>query len=456
MFYLIPYLMLRYTWKHGANQSHELYCESIDTSTGVIDSVHINYKLVFTLDTNKQKIWSLFTPEGDHIDEFYKYINHDLKDRGCSPNTIKMHAYKVKVFFTFLYVMHLKYTDIDKRAKKELINFLKTIPGTSTKTIKYYLSIIRSFLTSMGINDGAMFAKTKVRKDVQITNAFGISRVQGRYDPELPRSKAADVLPPKHVTPWEFARLVEHLAEKRNTMYLVLVMLGYFNAARVGECLGITWEDVILDDDSPRILLRNRLSDRPDQQDKTLITPHCREDYYSREYISETESVYGYIPLDANKNLLLALKCYMSEEKQRILADPGKYALNYADTISPAFVGPDGSNRNYYLFSAKNGDSLNYGRLNYWIIKYFQAVNIPTQNGVFHKLRHGCGMLHSRYLVPPTEREELMIIMRHRTITASAIYTRIPEPELVQRRTELQQRILHEIPALNFNLNHIL
>lgn len=448
--------MIRHVWKKGSNESRELYIEKVDSTNIVTASVHINFKLVSFTDTNNQKVWFLFTPEGNHIDEFYKYINLDLKDRRCSPNTIKTHAYKMKVFFIFLYVMHLKYTDIDNRAKKELIKFLKTFPDISIKTIKIYLSTIRSFLTSLGIKDGAMFTKTKVRKDVQITNTFGISRSQGRYDPELPVSRAEDVLPPKHITPWEFARLVNYLIEKREIMYLVLVMLGYFNAARSGECLGITWEDVILDDEYPRILLKNRINDRTDQRDKTRFTTYIREDYYSAGYISETEkteSVYGYIPLDANKDLLSVLKYYMAEEKQRILANPEKYALNVADTISPTFVGPDGTNRNYFLFSANNGESLNYGRLNYWIKKFYKAVDIPTKNGVFHKLRHGCGMLHSHYLVPATKREELMIIMRHRTITASAVYTRLPEPELMQRRTELQKRILQEIPALNFNLD---
>lgn len=210
---------------------------------------------------------------------------------------------------------------------------------------------------------------------------------------------------------------------------MVIVSLMYKYGLRIGEVLGLTFEDIEPSDAYGfyRLIIRDRLSDKQSQRGKGVMSPSKIDDYNNPAYNTEGNSL-GYQVVVIDSEMEEMIQEYIDESRDDILLNKSlKKRENLkikasADKVSTIQLL---NNENQYIFlNYQHYTPLTQSGWNYTLRKIFEEVGIVIDKGskstnLSHRFRHGFAMNLVRNKV---EIHQLAFKLRHSSLESCKVY----------------------------------
>ena len=429
------------------------YRKEVEPSGKIVACERFDCKSFVFIHGGKVKIFV-----GDRFDILryapYIYIN-DLRSGGRI-STRKQMAIALQRYYTFCDLYDYDPKHFSAQGVERYIRFLygcdvmgedgEEIKGLCVETAKSEVSMVHSFLSKMKYDTEAFDDKSLVQSSITTSGGRHEPLTRERYS--ISRELRSDPLKrfntPKHFTPNQAKKIVEMMVLLKDTEMLLIFRLGYGVGLRRGEILGITTEDIVeeYDDEAGcqtyKIIIRNRLTDNPDQRAKTLRVPHNEASYKSQDFIKSCQEV------EISKSLYDDLKqLYEQTRKYNELGFNRYHALLKA-TKADSWNGKKANN--YYLFfNFFRGEyyRLSGQTLNNRLKKYYDMIDLDLSN-VSHAMRHSFAMFHAYYSKEKLGMEHLRVIMRHASAKSTEVYFNLTPAE----KRELRERYSVEMAEL--------
>jgi len=327
--------------------------------------------------------------------------------------------------------------------------FRCSLRGRSVQTANYYLTAIQRFLRKEGIRYVYLEEETEVTHFVEF-NGIHLKYTFIKDVRTLMAPSREDNWVPNYVSPGQFKALLEIVERERDDAARILLKLMYLYGMRLGECLGLTQEDIVMcgvmaGDGAPlpMLRLRNRPSDELFQHAKLL--PVMDRDLYGnlgpRTYVLLTRPMFD------------ELQQYVQTTFEKWTArHPERMPDGEATILTRDFP----LDANHYVFRNFYGYPLTDAAWNVRLKKYYAEAGIHTDSGVkeanlSHQLRHGCAMLLCRFL--PKElrlnAEQLRLFLRHKRLSSGRVYRRATVYDEYCLLESLQADMARELPFIN-------
>ena len=451
--------MIIYTEEKLAQQS--IFSKRILTADGREVS---NRKVTIPLYQIAHGDFTYFLLYDDHmkvISEVYKYLNFELQNKPLT--TRSKSAFALRLLYCFLSLSGYDIHSINEQVLSELLFFLRGIRNNPTEynsrtqrsaaTVNSYLSVYRSFLGSCRIPCDALFRTLDVSVTSTLEQSFSRSSDRKRFKSNLKTSSVNEDLVPRYISPDDFRKIYSLVIQKKDKEAKLLLHLMYGYGLRLGECLGLTMEDISETHDNgklvPILLIRNRLSDAKFQYAKNLLHVTSRSQYKSRDYqLSRWRIIITY---DLYEELISYIEAAHSEAMEKY---PDNYEKGAADIVSVH----DAPENNHYVFLNRYGRILNDQTWNAHLKKYFAEADIPIDHDVreknlSHRFRHGFAMFHARFSDHPVAALELSQMMRHKSVLSTMVYYNPTFEDELKTKTEFQNELYAMIPELKEPFN---
>lgn len=351
---------------------------------------------------------------GRKIPDANYYLNGYLSNAGYKVREQAFSA--LKIFYSYIELFMLEQSlkqGLTKQQVNGLLEFLKggNRSGTawdleidtvrSNKTISTYLNVYRDFYSSIfNISDSALHAK----KNIGVIRGTGLLGHANKKALEIyesnPKTKKL-MLTPKYIKQEEYKLIVDLIEQEYSIREDVIIKLMYEYSLRIGEVLGITFEDIeeTSDDDVYKIILRNRVSDKPFQCAKSVLNPSDTNEYSTREYSQEK---IGYQVVYIHEEMKELIEEYIDEvwDEQVLSKSPKKKSnlLNASKADTVTFKENPYNKENYYIFISKQHyKPLTQTGWNKVLRSIFEKVGIKLDDKVrkdnlSHRFRHGFAM----------------------------------------------------------------
>lgn len=230
---------------------------------------------------------------------------------------------------------------------------------------------------------------------------------------------------PKYISVEEFERIIIEIIANYSIREEIIVRLMFQCGLRLGEVLGMTSDDLVMEEIDgayvPVLYIRNRYSDQPFQNAKTCMKVPDRKLYRSKDYKTNG---YGYQTVIIPEDLYNLINDYI--EIAHVAAREHKTENYNHSTIADRVRKPEPyEDDNYYIFINSLGRPLSQISWNNIIRKIFKTVGIPVDketrsNNLNHKFRHGFAMFNVQYL--HCNELQLKDRLRHHSIQSVAAY----------------------------------
>lgn len=439
--------------------TRNIYYQVTTDSAGMITSMEpYDCRIVPMKDKDGQLLLIPQDRKGNIRRDPYRYLNESLIATKMS--TKRQIATALNLLYIWSDLTGADITKLNIAQVKDLVNFLwginiknvKDSPRTvrSPKTVNIYYSFIKEYIR---YNDW-LFRAFEQRVSYKREMTIGDVTVEIRYtkDPNRMREDSFErFTPPMHLNPKQAKALIKKIREAGDITMLLMVELLMGYGLRRGEALGITMEDIkkvkSRDGSGYRyiIILRNRCSDSGDQHCKGLYQPTSPEVYAMKTYTDAVKWV-----VDITEDLYHKLIGYYHDTREkRMKADRRQRMLEdtLADSVEPFKEGSP--LQNHYLFIGKNDRRLTGETLNNHLKFYFSAIGIKPDTGTkqtncSHKLRHTFAMMLTTYGNAKATREQLRIMLRHRSVRAGEAYFTPTQEETLQMKEGFIQTV-HEL-----------
>jgi len=361
------------------------------------------------------------------------YIWSDLT--GADPK--HLNAAQVKDFVDFLWGVNVKAAEGGSRTVR------------TPKTVNAYYAFIKQYVIKNDWDKAAFEQRDYARRELVI----GDINMQLPYsrDPNRMRVDPLDQsTPPMHLNPEQARALIDVVKKAGDLTTLLLIELQMGYGLRRGEAIGITLEDLKKSRNVDgkmhyTIILRNRVSDAPDQHCKGLYHPTSTDEYSKTSYKNAVRWV-----VDIKEDLYNRLVSYYegtrgarmkAERRDRMRAD------TLADSVEP--FKESHIRENHYLFVGKNGRKLSGQTYNNHLQEYFSTIGIQPDRGTkltncSHKLRHTFAMVLTTYMNHSVTREQLRLLLRHRSVISGEAYFTPTREETTQMKEDFV-KMVHDI-----------
>ena len=419
----------------------------------------------FVIETFKggKTQFSLLDEDGHTNADFHKYINGKMFDDGRSPNSRRKSAHVLCKFYSYLDLMCYSIYNLGYDELQKLCVFLQGTGRTqcSNKTVNAYLGVIREYFRCLGIQNSVLFDRRVTTATEKLENDFKVENVYYTYKLNLAVNPHAQRVP-KYISMDNYIRLIEIARKKGDWTGIILMHLMFRYGMRLGECLGLTEEDYIMmrikGNVVPTLILRNRLSDAPDQKAKRRLTPRSRSDYEGQPYIQQWRNDdYSHINLTESEDteFVRVFEKFMRDTRERAEAlYPNNYRTCEADIVVPADFKGKGLQKNHYIFVNHLGKRLSAQFWGKRLKEYFIEAGIPLDKGkkvnnLSHRFRHGFAMMHARFMDPLVPATELQKMMRHRNLSSTMIYYNPTQEDEYDYKTKMQNKFYDNNEELN-------
>lgn len=409
------------------------------------------------------QVFILYNGDMGFIQEAHEYLNILTKRQTYS--TRKRKAISLTFFYKFLDEMNLTIYNMEFKDCALLEEFLRDEPTKTGKrrkgaTIQNHFSAIRDYLELIGIKENPLLDYHVS----SVNSSFGSKKSSRRkkaydYKVNASRRKYDDV--PRYLTFEEFLAFLDLANKKKDPTAVVLAILMFIYGLRIGECLGLTVEDVTrrryLGHNVPVLILRNRKTDKDYQKAKTRMTLGPGDTYDDPDYVDEyTHDPYSTIVLTESMYQML-LHYIDTTSSLAAESHPKGYEKSIADIVSAKEASIQGIDENHYIFLNSQGKPLTDQTWNNKEIEYFKELDIEIdenvkENGLNHRWRHGTAMfLLYRYVKPDGTRLTLTDVqhyLRHENITTTQRYINHTMYEQAMIKTEFQESLFKSAPEL--------
>ena len=397
------------------------------------------------------------------ISDVYEYLNYDMQDRPLTSR--RKSAFALRLFYCFLSLSGYDIYKINEQQLSELVFFLRGIQTNpadfdsrtmrSAETVNSYLSIYRSYFGRRHIKCDPLFRALGVSVTSTVEHSFSTTVDRKRYKSNLKTSSINEDLCPRYISPDDFKKIFSLVIQKKDHEAKLLLHLMYGYGFRLGECLGLTTEDITEIHDNgklvPVLLIRNRMSDAKYQYAKNLLHVTSRDQYASRDYqLSRWRVIITY---ELYEELLDYIEHSHSDAMEMY---PANYEKGKADIVSVR----DAPETNHYVFLNRYGRILNDQTWNAHLKKYFFEAGIPVDHDVreknlSHRFRQGFAMFHARFSDHPVMALELSRMMRHKSILSTMVYYNPTFEDELKTKIEFQEELYTLIPELKEPFNEL-
>lgn len=341
--------------------------------------------------------------DGTRYEDAYQYLNVKLKMATYKKREQIATAFKFLFsFMQLFYIEDLK--ELTEKDAKNLINFLRggrignlnseTI--RSNKTINNYLTAYRGFLRYLKIDSPLLEKESNIVNSSSRDGFLAHVSLTKRERFNYRLKEAREDKTPVYITLKDY-QIIQNLVDEKYTLReKIIIKLMYEYGLRIGEVLGLTLEDFIIDEgeEGARLILRNRLSDEVWQASKTAKKVSGQNDYNTSEYWLEDDGFEVVVLSEACTELISeyigegVLNPFISEKLRSNLI-----RKNTADKVTDR---KDIEN-NYYIFISKNYTPIAMSSWNQIIREIFKEVGISVdietrRTNLNHKFRHGFAM----------------------------------------------------------------
>ncbi len=258
----------------------------------------VKYRLYKT-STDNFDAFVLYDDKMNVISDAYKYVNIYMASK--SYNSREKAIYAIRLFYCFLELTKSNMSDLSNDDIEKLKYFLlgyspnKGVYSLQLKTVRRnstvndYLSIYRSYFKYLKIDCDYLFEATKST----IIGINPISETPTKVTSFKTNLKTGTPVKrvPRYISVEDFKKIIEIIRKQNNMLAECMVRLMYQFGLRIGEVLGLTFEDITeIDIDNklcPVLIIRNRLSDRYFQKAKTCMNITDANQYKSKDYKEE-------------------------------------------------------------------------------------------------------------------------------------------------------------------------
>ena len=403
--------------------------------------------------------FTCFVLYDDHmrvISNVYEFLNFEMRDQPLTSRSKA--AYALRLLHCFLALSGIDITGLGEQEFREFLYFLRGINNNpqaysirtrrSAVTVNGYLSVYRSFFAKTGIQCKAIFRSHSVTTEL-LAEGEHVSEIERkRYDSNLQIGTLNKDVMPKYIEPSDFRKLYGMAVKKQDKTAMILMHLMYGYGLRLGECLGLTLEDIQETRNNghlmPALYLRNRLSDKKYQYAKGLMHPTDASQYRSRDYqLSRWRIVITYQLYERILEFIEATHSFAMDKY------PDNYSKGVADTVSSEGE----TDKNHYVFLNRYGRVLSDQTWNKSLKAYFEEAGLPVdhdgrESNLSHRFRHGFAMFHARFSERPLNSIPLSKLMRHRSVSSTMIYYNPTPEDEFKLKTEFQEELYGLIPEL--------
>ena len=397
--------------------------------------------------------------KGHVIHSAYCFLNKEMSMAAF--NTRLQTAKGIRLAYCWKELAIADFAHLSASQTTELIRFMQGISLNdenaeihvfrSNNTVNNYLSAIRAYFRFIGIEEGPLFDTKNVTVSLNSTEGITSTTEHKSYISNL-RTASKERITPKYISPNEFSRLFKIVSSHNDETAKMLIHLMYAYGLRLGECLGLTIEDIAEvkrnNKMTPVLYIRNRKTDNKRfQSAKGKTTIIDKRQYKTSEYRKETDVMV--ITYDFYEQLVNYINI-THEEMQN------KYPKNYASGMADVVSNKELEGINHYVFMNRYGKVLSDQTWNIKLRKYFEKADIPVdyQNREFnlsHRFRHGFAMFHAKY--SPKKLDALEKMMRHKSISSTLVYYNPTPEDEAAIKEEAQSYLYEQIPELKGDNN---
>lgn len=438
-----------------------IYTRMIVDEDGVVVSMEtVDFRAVHVQKDNKD-YFVIYDQNMIPIRDAFRYLNFSMQHLSYNSREQAMHA--LKLLYSYL---ALTKTDIHHLGRKDVNNLIHFLLGYSPSmgsvsmkllttrrnaTVNDYLSTYRNYFKDAGIECDYL---TKDRAATSIFKEVNGKRTTAQtirtYESSLRESTPIQTVP-KYISVEEFERIIAIVREDNSLQAEILVRLMYQFGFRLGECLGLTNEDITERKVNGRMypvaILRNRMSDNKKFQSAKLKMHTESEDGYKTEnYNSEK---LGYDKVYLTYDFYELINDYI-EDRLTIAAKNKRLDRSIADKVVSDKHAPD----NHYIFLNTLDAPLSAKEWNKYLKTVYLRAGIDIdkntkKNNLNHRLRHGFAMFQVKYR--HVDAFTLMKLMRHSSITSTNVYFNPTEDDEFEMKTEFVESLYELIPSLKEN-----
>lgn len=440
--------------------NNEIYFENEiiqDKKTTCINEI---YYRSFVKDKDDFTYLMLYDPNMNPISDVFEFLNYDKSAQSINSRIKSLQALKLLYCyqsiinkqledFTTTDINGLKYFLKGISPKGQSISF-ELISTRNNETVNGYLSVYRQFLTYLGKENKALNAKSSKTTLVSLPDSEVDYKVDRFKSNEKVPKKVIEV--PRYISVDEFQKIINLVRNNYSVREEIIIRLMYQCGLRIGEVLGITADDLIMEELEgnyyPTLYIRNRISDKPFQQAKTCMKLLDKKQYKSKDYRTKG---YGYQTVIIPEDLYNLINEYI--EDAHITAREKKHNNYYSSTIADRVrKSEEYEDDNYYVFINSLGRPLSVISWNNIIREIFVSVGIPIdsetrEHNLNHRFRHGFAMFNVQYL--GCKELELKERMRHSNLQSVACYFRPTTSDAIKVKTEFTKSLYEVIPELN-------
>ncbi|HEF1904228.1 MULTISPECIES: tyrosine-type recombinase/integrase [Bacillus] len=396
---------------------------------------------------------------GNLIEDANKYLNKEIGDAKYKKREKAFSA--LKVFFSFLQLVHINNpTDLTNDDIRDLRLFLEggKKEGQTwgldfqvrrdNQTFNHYLNVYRDFLSNMyGFSNTTLFDTIKTGASIgKGFFAHAKKETTERYTANKNVGDPAKSVP-RYIKSNEYKKIMEIVEENYDLREKVIINLMYDYGLRLGEVLGVTFEDVEPTNSGShyRLIIRNRVSDEPTQRAKGVLVPKTVDDYKSRSYNTEGNGL-GYQVVFIYEDMAELIQDYIDESRDDIvLSRSSKKRENLnrkaiADRVGTTLLVNE---ENQYIFlNHQHYTPLSQAGWNYILRKIFDEAGISMdknkkETNLSHRFRHAFAMKLAKQ---GAHEYELQKALRHKSPESCKAYYNPDDDDKVELLMKNKER----------------
>ena len=443
--------------KGGSKNLPVYYKRVVDTDTGECYTIEAKVFLDKQV-INDQLVYFIFDNNQDLFKEAYYYLNHSCANK--AENTRYQKACALRLLQVFLILEPaLDLYSLNLEALKKFCFFLKEVTGDKNtvrdnKTVNSILSNIAPMFDGSTIASLTWHAINEKKTDLVASITEGETTMRfykERNKNYLREGNAKNKYVPEYIRIDEYIALIKIAQEHNDIQGEIIMRLMFCSGLRIGECLGLTIEDIKQDANSDKVeykvLVRNRTTDSKRQCAKTKPKVVDKREYNTKTYDLNTD----YIAID--ELLYYQIMGYIETAHQQAMGKKNSaYHKSIADSVAPSDF------ENHYVFINDKGGNLLPKEWDERLRGYFieAGLHVDKQKkefGLNHRFRHGFAMI-IRELWQGEKGDKFLLelkrLMRHKRLSSTMVYLRDTKESEVQLKMEFIEDLYNQYPELRY------
>lgn len=406
----------------------------------------------------------VYGPHTKPISEAFGFLNFYLNEQPINTKIKDMTA--LKLLYAYESILDKKLVDFTASDVESFKQFIEgglgrgqsykfdLITQRSNETINSYLASCRKYLSYLNQKNDYLNMKVATKGFTNPDNEKYVDNQRYVSNKKVGRNF---IEVPRYISLEEFDKILKEIRKNYTIREEVIVRLMFENGLRLGEVLGLTFDDIVMEKIEypeksgelkvfPIVYIRNRVSDKPYQKAKRLLQVNDKLKYNSKNYKIKD---YGYNQIIIRRELYDLINEYI-DEYHAIAREKKKenyYKYTVADRVRKSEKFEED---NFYIFINSLGRPLSQTLWDGTIRKIFRTLNIEVdrdvkEHNLNHRFRHGFAMYNVKRGV---KQLELMRMMRHNSLQSVARYYRPTLSDTIEIKTAFTEDLYSYIPEL--------